>query len=75
MNRVKRFTLTHGVAVSLVLHACVALPIVAWVLHTPHRSIRNMNRLNVEIYGMLSNRQIAAQQKRIESAPLQTAEP
>jgi hypothetical protein len=34
-----------------------------------------MNRLNVEIYGMLSNRQIAAQQKRIESAPLQTAEP
>jgi len=66
MNEVKRFTLAHGVALSLILHGCLALPLLAWMMHTPSRYRSNINRLNVEIFGMLSNRQAAAQQKRIE---------
>jgi len=66
MNVAKRFTLAHGVALSLLLHLSLALPLVAWMMHTPHRYRSSSNRLNVEIFGMLSNRQTAAQQRRIE---------
>ena len=74
MNRFERLTLAPGVAVSLILHACIVLPIFFWVWNAPHRPVRKMNRLDVEIHKMPSSRQIAAPLKRIESAPPTTAE-
>jgi protein TonB len=66
MSDVKKFTLAHGVVVSLFLHGCLALPLVVWMMHTPNGYRVRANRLNVELFGMLSNRQTAAQQSRIE---------
>jgi len=76
MDRAKKFTLMDGVGVSLLLHACVALPIILWMVHTPHQYRHITNRLNVEVFGMLANRQTAAQQKRVESVkPSESAAP
>src|SRR5215469_5087682 len=67
MYDVKKFTLAHGVLVSLFLHGCLALPLLVWMMHTPpNRYHASANRLNVELFGMLSNRQATAQQRQIE---------
>ena len=69
MNQARRFTLWHGLAVSLAMHACIVLPIAAWMLDTPRAPDRSSNRLNVEIVGIVAKRQTLAQPQRIE-APL-----
>lgn len=66
MNQAKGFTLGHGIVVSLLLHACFALPFLVWMTDMPRKYRPNSNRLNFEVFGMLSNRQMEAQQKRIE---------
>lgn len=68
MSQVKRFTLAHGVALSLLLHICLALPFVVLMNYTPRKHYHSPKRLNVELYGMLSNRQVQAQQKRVEGS-------
>lgn len=74
MGQTRRFTFWHGVGVSLLLHACAILPAVLWVTCTPHKHSQSMNRLNIELFGMLSNRQTVARVKRIESTqPTPTA--
>jgi protein TonB len=73
MNQGRRFTLAHGVVISLLLHVCLALPFVALSMHTPRRQRHSSNRLNIELFGMLSNRQAEAQQMRVEARPGQSA--
>ena len=75
MNQARRFTLAHGAAVSLALHACIILPVVAWMLYAPRSTHRSSNRLNVEVVGIVANRQTAAQPKRIESPVPKSAGP
>lgn len=73
MNHARGFTLVHGVAASLLLHACLALPFVVLMQHAPRKQGHSSNRLNIELFGMLANRQTEAQQKRVEARPGQTA--
>jgi protein TonB len=75
MNQAKRFKLGHGVAISLVVHVCIVLPIAIWVLNTTRAPHLSSNRLNVEVLGVIAPRQTAAQQQRIASAPSKHAEP
>lgn len=69
MNEPRGFTQAHGVVISLFLHVCFALLFVALTMHAPRKRWHASNRLNVEVFGMLANRQTAAQQKRVESRP------
>jgi protein TonB len=74
MNQLKNFTLGHGMVVSLLLHACFVLPFLAWMTHTPRTYRPSSNRLNFEVIGVLSDRQMEAQHKRI-FAPRTSAPP
>jgi protein TonB len=75
MNQARRFTLGHGIVVSLAMHVCIVLPVVAWMLYSPRPTYRSTNRLNVQMVGLIANRQTAAQQKRIETPVLKFSDP
>jgi periplasmic protein TonB len=64
LSKLKEFTLAHGFVVSMLLHACLVLFLVTLMSSAPRRHIRSSNRLNVEMIGLLSNRQVQALQKR-----------
>jgi protein TonB len=65
MNQVRGFQLAHSVAISFLLHAGLVLFFVALTMYPPRHQRHSGNRLNVELFGVVSARQMAAQQMRI----------
>jgi protein TonB len=62
----RRFTLSSGAVVSLLLHACL-VPVLSRIMRSPSLRQTVMHELNVEVKGPRANRPIEAQQKRIFS--------
>lgn len=63
-----KFNFYHGLAISLLLHLCLTLPLFLPALHLAHH---RSERLNVEVFGMISNRDVAEQHAGSET-PQQT---
>jgi periplasmic protein TonB len=63
----ERFNLTHRLVISLLLHSSLALPLLLPGLRIAGHPPRE--RLQIELFGMVSNRQIAEQHKAIQGAP------
>ncbi len=63
-----KFNIYHGIAISLLLHLSLALPLFLPALSLAHH---RPERLNMELFGMISNRQLAEQHQGTE-APQQT---
>jgi protein TonB len=59
----------------MVLHACLILPIVAWMLYAPRPRHSRANPLNVQVVGIVADRQMLAQPRRIESPVPKSAGP
>jgi protein TonB len=57
-----RFNFYYGLAVSLVLHASIALPFVWLSLHKPAQ--HKLSKLRIELFGMVADRQMV--EKRIQ---------
>ncbi len=62
-----RLNFCHWLAVSLLLHSSVILPFVFTSLHTPDE--KKHNKLVVDLFGMISNRQMEEKKKGVVVAP------
>lgn len=51
----------HWLAVSFVLHSCVVLPCILTGMHAPYQD--KHNKLLIELYGMVANRQVEEKKK------------
>ncbi|OPY68477.1 MAG: Gram-negative bacterial tonB protein [Syntrophorhabdaceae bacterium PtaU1.Bin034] len=60
------FTFYHWLGISVLLHAALVLPFVVPTLHRPERTTHN--KLAIELYGMISNRQ--QEEKRKAGTPI-----
>jgi protein TonB len=73
MNDPKRLTWWRDVAVSVAIHACLAIPLVIWI--APRIPRLSSKQLHVQPVGIVAHRQTVAKQKRIVSAPSKAAAP
>lgn len=67
----KRFTFGHGLALSLLLHASLALPFVLAALPLADHS--RQEKLRIELYGIVSSRQQEERRAAEEAPPVQAA--
>ena len=61
-----KFTFYHWLGVSLALHVCVILPFIVTTFHAPYQD--KPNKLLIELFGMVSNRQVEEKKKGTEGA-------
>lgn len=62
----RKFNLYHWLAVSVLLHASIILPFMLAGVHAPYQDKRN--KLLIELYGMVANRQVEEKKKGTEGA-------
>jgi protein TonB len=63
----RTFTFYHWLGISVLLHAALVLPFVVPTLHRPERTTHN--KLAIELYGMISNRQQEEKRKAGTTVP------
>lgn len=64
LHCLKKFNFNYGLAISLLLHASFVLPFFLTTLHPPEQS--KHERLSMELFGMISNRQMEERHKGAE---------
>jgi periplasmic protein TonB len=60
---VEKFNFAHGLGISLLLHSCLALPVLLTSLHLPEQS--RHEKLQIELDGIMSDRQVEEQHRGV----------
>lgn len=65
----KQFTLVHGLTISILLHLCVAVLVMLLLAFAFKTSKRTVSPLQVELFGMVTNRQTQAVEQKVNAVP------